>query len=91
MNLEMSDWYVEDGSYVRVKNIQLGYTLPQSLTKQVTISNLRFFLAVQNLFTLTGYSGLDPEIGSDNPQYMGIDMGFYPQARTCMFGISMNL
>jgi TonB-linked SusC/RagA family outer membrane protein len=91
MNLEMSDWYIEDGSYVRLKNIQLGYTLPHSLTKHVTISNLRFFLAVQNLFTLTSYSGLDPEIGSDNPQYMGIDMGFYPQARTCMFGISMKL
>jgi TonB-linked SusC/RagA family outer membrane protein len=91
MNLEMSDWYIEDGSYVRLKNIQLGYTLPQSVTKLATLSNLRFFLAVQNLFTLTGYSGLDPEIGSDNPQYMGIDMGFYPQARTCMFGISMKL
>jgi hypothetical protein len=91
MNLEMSDWYIEEGSYVRLKNIQLGYTLPNSLTKNITISNLRFFLAVQNLLTITGYSGLDPEIGSDNPQYMGIDMGFYPQARTFMFGISMKL
>ncbi|MDR2119234.1 MAG: TonB-dependent receptor [Tannerellaceae bacterium] len=91
MNLEMSDWYIEDGSYVRLKNIQLGYTLPNSLTKRIALRNLRFFLAVQNLCTLTGYSGLDPEIGSDNPQYMGIDMGFYPQARTCMFGISMKL
>ncbi|MDR1258771.1 MAG: TonB-dependent receptor [Tannerellaceae bacterium] len=91
MNLEMSDWYIEDGSYVRLKNIQIGYTLPNRLTQKITVSDLRFFLAVQNLFTLTGYSGLDPEIGSDNPQYMGIDMGFYPQARTCMFGVSMKL
>ncbi len=91
MNLEMSDWFVEDGSYVRLKNIQLGYTIPSSITKKLTINNLRVFVAAQNLFTITGYSGLDPEIGNDSPQYMGIDMGFYPQARTCMFGISMKL
>lgn len=91
MNLEMSDWYIEDGSYVRLKNIQLGYTLPSSLTKKLTIQNLRFFVAAQNLFTITGYSGLDPEIGSNNPMYMGVDLGFYPQARTYMFGISMKL
>lgn len=91
MNLEMSDWYVENGSYVRLKNIQLGYTIPSVLTKKLTINNLRLFVAAQNLFTITGYSGLDPEIGNDNPQYMGIDMGFYPQARTFMFGISMKL
>lgn len=91
MNLEMSEWYIEDGSYVRLKNIQLGYTLPSALTKKWTIQNLRFFVAAQNLFTITGYSGLDPEIGNNNPQYMGIDMGFYPQARTYMFGISMKL
>ncbi len=91
MNLEMSEWYIEDGSYVRLKNIQLGYTLPVSLTKKWTIQNLRFFVATQNLFTITGYSGLDPEIGNNNPQYMGIDMGFYPQARTYMFGVSMKL
>lgn len=91
MNLEMSQWFIEDGSYLRLKNIQIGYTIPSSLTKKITINNLRFFIAAQNLLTITGYSGLDPEIGSDNPQYMGIDMGFYPQARTYMFGISMKL
>jgi len=90
MNLEMSDWYVEDGTYVRLKNIQLGYTLPASLTKKITINNLRVFVAAQNLLTMTGYSGLDPEIGSNNPQYMGIDMGYYPQAQTFMFGLSMK-
>ena len=91
MNLEMSEWYIEDGSYMRLKNVQIGYTLPASFTKKLTINNLRLFVSAQNLFTVTGYSGLDPEIGNNSPQYMGIDMGFYPQARTYMFGISMKL
>ena len=87
----MSEWYIEDGSYMRLKNVQIGYTLPASFTKKLTINNLRLFVSAQNLFTVTGYSGLDPEIGNNSPQYMGIDMGFYPQARTYMFGISMKL
>ena len=76
---------------MRLKNVQIGYTLPASFTKKLTINNLRLFVSAQNLFTVTGYSGLDPEIGNNSPQYMGIDMGFYPQARTYMFGISMKL
>lgn len=93
MNLEMSDWYVENGSYVRLKNLQVGYTLPSAFTQKLTLSNLRVFVAAQNLFTLTGYSGLDPEVGeiNNNPQYKGCDMGFYPQARIFMFGISLKL
>ncbi|MCK9342476.1 MAG: TonB-dependent receptor [Massilibacteroides sp.] len=91
MNLELSDWYVEDGSYVRLKNLQIGYTIPSEFIKKLTLTNLRFYIAAQNLFTLTSYSGLDPEIGSNNPQYMGIEQGYYPQARTFMFGISMKL
>ena len=93
MNLEMSEWYVENGSYVRLKNLQIGYTIPASLTKKITIENLRVFVAAQNLFTITGYSGLDPEIGEINnsPQYKGCDMGFYPQPRTFMVGLSMKL
>lgn len=93
LNREMSDWFVEKGSYVRLKNLQLGYTIPASLTKKITVSNLRVFVAAQNLFTITTYSGLDPEIGefNKNPIYRGVDMGYYPQARTFMFGISMKL
>ena len=93
MNLEMSDWYVENGSYVRLKNLTIGYTLPSEWTKKITINNLRFFVAAQNLFTITGYSGLDPEIGEINnsPLYKGCDMGFYPQPRTFMLGLSLKL
>ncbi|WP_227472045.1 TonB-dependent receptor [Parabacteroides bouchesdurhonensis] len=93
LNREMSDWFVEDGSYVRLKNLQIGYTIPSSITRKITLNNLRVFVAAQNLFTITGYSGLDPEIGefNQNPIYRGVDMGYYPQARTFMFGISMKL
>ncbi|MDD2951620.1 MAG: TonB-dependent receptor [Parabacteroides sp.] len=93
LNREMSEWFVENGSYVRLKNLQIGYTIPSSITRKITLNNLRVFVAAQNLFTITGYSGLDPEIGefNQNPIYKGVDMGYYPQARTFMFGISMKL
>ena len=93
LNREMSEWFVENGSYVRLKNLQIGYTIPSSITKKITLNNLRVFVAAQNLFTITGYSGLDPEIRefNQNPIYKGVDMGYYPQARTFMFGISMKL
>ncbi|MDR2917956.1 MAG: TonB-dependent receptor [Tannerella sp.] len=91
MNLQLSDWFIEDGSYVRLKNLQVGYTIPSTLTKKITINNLRVFVAAQNLFTITNYSGLDPEMGNTNPLYMGIDVGYYPQPRTFMFGINMKL
>lgn len=93
LNREMSSWFVEDGSYVRLKNLQIGYTLPKAWTDKIHFNNLRVYVAAQNLFTITGYSGLDPEIGelNNNPLYKGVDMGYYPQARTFMFGVSMKL
>ncbi len=92
LNREMSEWFIENGSYVRLKNLQLGYTLPSSITDKLKINNLRVYVAFQNLFTITGYSGLDPEIGelNGNPIYKGVDMGYYPQARTFMLGINMK-
>ena len=92
-NNQASTFWIADGSYVRLKNLQIGYTIPSSITKKITLNNLRVFVAAQNLFTITGYSGLDPEIGefNQNPIYKGVDMGYYPQARTFMFGISMKL
>lgn len=90
-NLTMSEWYIENGSYVRLKNITLGYTFPKQWLQKLTIQNLRLFVAAQNLFTITGYSGLDPELGNSNPAFMGIDMGWYPQARSFMVGLSLKL
>jgi len=91
MNLQLSDWFIENGSYARLKNLQIGYTLPNSITEKITIKNLRFFVAGQNLFTITKYTGLDPEIGNTNPLYMGIDVGYYPQSRVYMLGFSIKL
>jgi hypothetical protein len=87
-NWVSSDLYVHDGSYARIKNIQLGYTIPESLTRKILISNVRVYVAAENLLTLTGYHGFDPEIASGGTS-LGIDYGVYPQARTFTAGISV--
>jgi TonB-linked SusC/RagA family outer membrane protein len=82
----VSDWYVEDASYLRLKNLTLGYTLPKEKLAKFGLGNLRIYLSSQNLLTFTKYSGIDPEVGGD-----GIDIGLYPQPRTFMFGINIGL
>ncbi|TLX70028.1 SusC/RagA family TonB-linked outer membrane protein, partial [Labilibacter sediminis] len=84
MNRETSDRFVESGAYFRLKNLQLGYTLPKSLTEKAGINRCRFYLSGSNLFTITDYSGYDPEVGS------GIDYGNYPQARTFTLGVNLD-
>lgn len=84
-NLRVSDFYIEDGSYLRVKNIQLGYTLKSEFTRKIHVENIRIFICAQNLWTFTNYSGLDPEVGG-----WGIDCGIYPQPRTYMAGINIG-
>lgn len=88
VNWQSSDLMVYDGSYLRLKNIQLGYTLPEKLTKKVFISRLRVFVAAENLLTLTKYHGYDPEISSGGTS-LGIDYGVYPQARTFSLGVNV--
>ena len=83
-NWWQSTMYVEDGSYFRLKNIQLGYTLNRKIGG--TSRSFRFYFSAQNLLTITKYSGLDPEI-SDG----GVDRGQYPQPRTFLFGVNVNL
>ncbi|QNK65019.1 TonB-dependent receptor [Pedobacter sp. PAMC26386] len=82
-----SDFYLESGSYLRLKSATLGYTFSKDLLKTVKISNLRIYLTSNNLFTITKYSGFDPEVGMDD---FGVDVGRYPQARTFLFGASLN-
>ncbi len=89
VNWQSSDLYVYDGSYLRLKNIQLGYTLPASLTQKVFISSLRFYVAAENLLTFTKYHGFDPEISSGGTS-LGIDYGVYPQARVWTIGASLS-
>ena len=89
-NWVCSDMYIQDGSYLRLKNITLGYTLPRSLTNKIGISRLRFFGRAENLITWTKYWGFDPEIGSGSTS-LGVDYGVYPQARTYTIGFNISL
>lgn len=91
-NLRASSWYVEDGSFLRIKTLQLGYNLNKSLCRKVGISSCRIYIGGQNLYTFTRYSGLDPELAdlSGSPLNSGIDFAKYPQARTIMTGISIK-
>jgi TonB-linked SusC/RagA family outer membrane protein len=84
VNFYTSSRFVENGAYLRLKNMQLGYTLPEKLTKRVSIDRLRLYVSASNVFTLTDYKGFDPEVGS------GVDYGNYPQARTFMFGVNVD-
>jgi len=85
-NTRPSDRYIEDGSYLRIKNVTLGYTLPTNLVKKAQISNARLYISAQNLFTITKYSGFDPEVGTS-----GIDNSVYPVTRTISFGINLGI
>ncbi|RZK10631.1 MAG: TonB-dependent receptor, partial [Flavobacterium sp.] len=91
-NLVISDRYVEDGSYLRVQNLTLGYNLPADVISKIKMSRVRVYGSVQNLYTFTNYSGYDPEIGSFNqsPLLSGIDNGRYPSPRTFAFGVNLE-
>ncbi len=87
-NRRMSDRFLEDGSYLRMKNITIGYRIP--FGGNSAVSNLRFYVSAQNLFTITNYSGLDPEIGRVTQGLVGFDDGRYPQAKTFLFGAQVG-
>lgn len=90
-NFRASSFFVEDGSFLRLQNIQLGYTIPTSLAaKSKVFSSCRVYVSAQNLFTITSYSGLDPELGVNNPLEMGVDNTRYPAARTMTFGVNLQ-
>jgi hypothetical protein len=88
----ISDLYVFDGSYVRLKNITLGYTLPKKLISQLKISNLRLYASAQNLHTWTSYGGYDPEVNyyEGNSARQGVDYSAYPTAKTITGGLSIT-
>ncbi len=83
----MSDFYLENGNYVRLKIVQLGYTLPTGLSSKIGSDKIRFYLTGENLITFTKYSGFDPEIGG---QVYGVDKGVYPQARSILLGANVQ-
>lgn len=85
-NSRISDRFVEDGSYLRIKTATLGYTLPKELIKKAGFNNAHIYVTGQNLFTFTKYTGFDPEVGSN-----GIDFSVYPVTRTISLGINLTL
>ena len=87
---KVSDIYVENGDYLKIKNITIGVDI-KKIFKKIPLQQLRLYATVQNLYTFTGYSGMDPEIGygSDFGWVQGIDLGYYPEARTCMLGLNV--
>ncbi len=89
-NWVCSDLYIQDGSYLRLKNITLGYTLPRSITQKIGVNRFRMYVMAENLVTWTKYWGFDPEIGSGSTS-MGVDYGVYPQARTWTVGFNISL
>ncbi|GAB3893045.1 TonB-dependent receptor [Larkinella knui] len=89
-NFRPSDRFVESGSYFRLKSLQLGYTLPESLTSGFGASRLRVYVGAQNLFTKTKYSGFDPEFASNQALSEGLDVAQQPQSRMFLGGIQLN-
>lgn len=91
-NDRISDRYIEDGSYLRIRNITLGYTLPSSVSRRWMVENIRVYANIQNLYTFTSYTGYDPEVGaSTTSQYVfGLDNGRYPSPQVYSFGLSLS-
>ncbi len=91
-NRRVSDRFVEDGSFIRLQNVSIGYILPSSMTDRWNIGRFRVYVSGQNLLTITGYSGFDPEIGSfnQNPLINGVDNGRFPVASSLTFGANIN-
>lgn len=96
-NTRPSDVYVEDGSYLRLRNISLGYTIPEAGLSKLKITKLRIYFTAQNLFTITNYSGLDPEIGIPQdtngnrlPTASGVDVGTYPSSQFYTLGVNVT-
>ncbi len=89
-NWRSSELYIKDGSYLRLKTAQLGYTLPESVTRKVSIQRLRVYVSAENLLTFTKYDGFEPELASGGYTTIGVDRGIYPQARTISLGANIS-
>ena len=86
-----SSWYVEDGSFFRVKNIELGFTLPKTMTNKIGMDRFRIYVSGQNVFTFTKYGGFDPEFGIGSATSAGVDGGSYPQSKVFLMGVQVDI
>lgn len=90
-NIRPSSYFLEDGSYFRLRNAQIGYTFPDNIMEKMPIDNLRLYLTATNLFTITDYSGFDPALGNGGTFTRGVDRGFYPLSKSLIFGLTLSL
>lgn len=88
----LSDWAIENGSFLRLSTLSVGYTLPKVLLNKVGIQNLRFYVTGYNLFCLTNYSGFDPEVSTRNKTALtpGVDYSAYPKSRQYVIGANLT-
>jgi hypothetical protein len=89
-NYEFSTRFVEDGSYMRLRNVQLGYTLPQNVSDRMHLQSLRIYVSGTNLVTWTDFTGYSPEVSSENVLSVGIDHGSYPVSKTLIAGLNIS-
>lgn len=91
-NFVLSDWAIEDGSFLRLSTLTLGYTIPQSITKKFWVNSLRVYFTAYNVFCATKYSGFDPEVSSRNKTALtpGVDYSAYPKSRQYVIGLNLN-
>ncbi|WP_034041713.1 SusC/RagA family TonB-linked outer membrane protein [Wocania ichthyoenteri] len=90
-NIRPSSYFLENGSYLRLKNIQIGYTFQESVTSKLAISNARIYVTANNLFTITDYSGFDPGLANGGTFTRGVDRGFYPLTKSFILGVNLSL
>lgn len=90
MNSRFSTYFIEDASFLRFKTFQIGVTLPENISSRANIENLRFYFSIDNLYTFTKYSGLNPEVAGSNPLLAGYDHFSYPSSRKFLFGIQLQ-
>jgi TonB-linked SusC/RagA family outer membrane protein len=89
-NMEPNSWYIEDGSFFRIRNIQFGYTIPVKVVTVLGVRSVRFYVNTSNPFTFFKYNGFTPEIANDSPTSQGIDLNVYPMSATYNFGVNVN-
>ncbi|NIG56252.1 TonB-dependent receptor [Chitinophaga sp. Cy-1792] len=89
-NMRVSDYYLEDASFLRLRNLQLGYTLPQKLATALHLDRLRIYTGAYNLLTFTKYTGFDPDLSNTGIFSRGVDRGYYPMSRSYVFGLNVG-
>jgi len=90
-NIRPSSYFLENGSYFRLKNIQIGYTLPDDLASKLSMTNARVYITANNLFTITDYSGFDPGLANGGTFTRGVDRGFYPLSKSFILGVNISM